>query len=125
MKKLADDIDGRFVDYSTENTIITVPVDRNRTQSVTGYLIDRNNLRVVEFMSKVCEVDSTQVDARAMLELNQELFYGKVVIHEGFLKIAATALFDHSTEDQIRDMILEVARVADELEHKLVGSDVF
>jgi len=123
MEKLADEIDGKFLEYSTENTIITVPVSRHRYQNVTGYLLNRNNTRVVEFMSRVCELHD-DIDHKAMLELNQELFYSKVVIHEGYLKVAAAALLDHCTEDLIKDMVLEVARVADDLEHHLVGADV-
>jgi hypothetical protein len=123
MEKLADEIDGKFLEYSVENTIITVPVSRHRYQNVTGYLLNRNNTKVVEFMSRVCELND-EIDHKAMLELNQELFYSKVVIHEGYLKVAAAALLDHCTEDLIKDMILEVARVADDLEHHLVGADV-
>jgi hypothetical protein len=123
MQKLADEVDGRFLEYSPENTIITVPVSRYRFQNVTGYLLNRNGLKVVEFMSKVCELHDG-INHRAMLELNQELFYSKVIIHEGYLKVAAAALFEHCTEDLIKDMILEVAKVADELEHQLVGADV-
>jgi hypothetical protein len=123
MEKLADEIDGKFLEYSTENTIITVPVSRHRYQNVTGYLLNRNHTKVVEFMSRVCELND-DIDHKAMLELNQELFYSKVVIHEGYLKVAAAALLDHCTEDLIKDMVLEVARVADDLEHHLVGADV-
>jgi hypothetical protein len=64
-------------------------------------------------MSKVCELHDG-INHRAMLELNQELFYSKVIIHEGYLKVAAAALFEHCTEDLIKDMILEVAKVADD-----------
>ena len=123
MEKLADEIDGKFLEDSTENTIITVPVSRHRYQNVTGYLLNRSNTKVVEFMSRVCELND-DIDHKAMLELNQELFYSKVVIHEGYLKVAAAALLDHCTEDLIKDMVLEVARVADDLEHHLVGADV-
>jgi hypothetical protein len=41
MEKLAVEIDGMFVDYSFENTIITVPVSRYRYQNVTGYLMQK------------------------------------------------------------------------------------
>lgn len=123
MQKLAEEIDGRFLEYSQENTIITVPVSRCRYQNVTGYLFTRHGSKVVEFMSSICELNES-IDHRAMLELNQELFYSKVIIHEGYLKVAAAALFDHCTEELIEDMILEVAKVADKLEHDLVGADV-
>lgn len=123
MQKLSDEIDGRFLEYSAENTIITVPVSRSRYQNVTGYLINRNGIKVVEFMSRVCELNE-EIDHKAMLVLNQELFYSKVVIHEGYLKVAAAALFEHTTEDLIKDMVMEVAKVADDLEHQLVGADV-
>jgi len=124
MEKLAGEIDGIFVDYSFENTIITVPVSRHRYQNVTGYLLEKPQGTVIEFMSRVCPLGSG-IDPVAMLELNQELFYSKVIIHEGFLKVAAAALFEHCTEELIRDMVLEVAKVADNLEHQLVGADLY
>ncbi len=124
MEKLAEDIDGMFVEYSIENTIITVPISRYRYQNVTGYLLDKPQGKLIEFMSRVCPMDNT-IDSMAMLELNQELFYSKVIIHEGYLKVAAAALYDHCTEELIRDMILEVAKVADDLEHQLTGADIY
>ncbi|MBD0259468.1 MAG: hypothetical protein ICV83_27430 [Cytophagales bacterium] len=124
MEKLAVEIDGMFIDYSFENTIITVPVSRYRYQNVTGYLMQKPQGTVIEFMSKVCPIGTT-IDPMAMLELNQELFYSKVVIHEGFLKVAAAALYEHCTEELIKDMVLEVAKVADDLEHQLVGEDIY
>jgi len=124
MEKLAFEIDGRFVDYSCENTIITVPLSRYRYQNVTGYLIDRPQGSMLEFMTTVCTL-RPEIDYRAMLELNQDLYYSKVLIHEGFLKVAAAALYDHCTEDLVRDMILEVAHVADDLEMRLIGCDVY
>jgi hypothetical protein len=124
MERLADEIGGKSLEYTPENTIITVPVSRHRYQNVTGYLIDRPQGRVIEFMSRVCELNN-DIDHRAMLELNQELFYSKVIIHEGFLKVAAAALFEHCTEELISDMVLEVAAVADNLELQLTGANVY
>jgi hypothetical protein len=124
LEKLALEIDGRFVEYSYENTIITVPLNKDRFQNVTGYMIDRPQGTMLEFMSTVCTLRS-EIDHRAMLELNQELYYSKVVIHEGFLKVAAAALYDHCTEDLVRDMIMEVAYVADDLEMRIIGYDIY
>lgn len=124
MERLALEIDGRFVEYSYKNTIITVPLSRDRVQNVTGYLIDRPQGTMIEFMSTVCTL-RPEIDHRAMLELNQELYYSKVIIHEGFLKVAAAALFDHCTEDLVRDMIMEVAYVADDLEMRIIGRDIY
>lgn len=124
MEKLALEIDGRFVEYSYENTIITIPLNKDRFQNVTGYLISRPQGLMLEFMSTVCTL-RPEIDHRAMLELNQELYYGKVIIHEGFLKVAAAALYDHCTEDLVRDMIMEVAYVADDLEMRIIGHDVY
>lgn len=124
LEKLALEIDGRFVEYSYENTIITVPLNKDRFQNVTGYMIDRPQGTMLEFMSTVCTL-RPEIDHRAMLELNQELYYSKVVIHEGFLKVAAAALYDHCTEDLVRDMIMEVAYVADDLEMRIIGYDIY
>ncbi len=117
-------IDGRFVEYSYESTVMTVRLSRNRYQNVTAQLADRPQGTMLEFSSTVCTL-RPEIDHRAMLELNQELHYGKVVIHEGFLKVAAAAFYDYCTTEMVRDMILEVASVADDLEMRIVGCDMY
>ena len=124
MQKYANEIDGRFIEYSDDNTIITIPMDTNRFQNVTGFLTERKGQTVVEFMSKVCDLKH-DIDYRALLELNQELFYSKIIIYDGLIQVASSALFDHCTEIQIKDMISEVAEAADNLEFKLAGVDVY
>ncbi len=57
MQKIAEEINGKFLEYSFENIIITVPVDRTRYQNVTGYLIQRPQGTILEFMSRVCEIN--------------------------------------------------------------------
>jgi len=124
MEKMALEIYGRFVEYSYRNTTIVIPVNQDRFHSVTGYLIDRPQGTMLEFMSTVCTLHP-EIDHRAMLELNQEFYYSKVIIHKGCLRVTATALYDHCTEDLVRNMILEVAHVADDLEMRILGYDIY
>ena len=124
MEKMALEIGGHLVEYSYETTVMTVRLSRNRYQNVTGCLVDRPQGTMLEFTSKVCTL-RPEIDHRAMLELNQELYYGKVMIHEGFLKVAAAVLHDHCTAELMHDMVLEVAHVADDLEMRIVGCDLY
>lgn len=117
-------IDSRSAKYSRQGTVMTVRLSRNRYQNVAIRLANRPQGTMFECTSTVCML-RPEIDHRAMLELNQDLYYGKVVIHEGFLKVAAAVLHDYCTESLVRDMILEVARVADDLEMRIVGCDLY
>jgi hypothetical protein len=74
--------------------------------------------------SKVCEFAQT-IDLKVLLEQNGHFDYSKFVLEDGFLKVEASCLTATATKEQIREMIQEVAQLADHYELKLTGKDVF
>ena len=75
------------------------------------------------FTSKVCEFSSS-LDLKVLLEQNANFDYSKFVLQDGFLKIEASCLVDTASDDQVKEMIQEVAQLADHYELKLTGHDI-
>jgi hypothetical protein len=75
------------------------------------------------FTSKVCDFNST-LDLKILLEQNANFDYSKFILEDGYLKVEASCLADSATEDQVKEMIQEVAQLADHYELKLTGQDI-
>jgi hypothetical protein len=75
------------------------------------------------FTSKVCEFKNT-LDLKALLEQNADFDYSKFVLEEGYLKVEASCLASSASEDQVKEMVQEVAKLADMYEMKLTGKDI-
>jgi hypothetical protein len=58
------------------------------------------------------------------LEQNANFDYSKFVLEEGFLKVEASCSANSVSQDQIKEMIQEVAQLADHYELKLTGKDI-
>ncbi|HOX83575.1 MAG TPA: hypothetical protein PLS08_11140, partial [Chryseolinea sp.] len=75
------------------------------------------------FTSKVCEFNSG-LDLKTLLEQNANFDFSKFILEDGFLKVEASCLVDSASEDQVKEMIQEVAQLADHYEMKLTGLDI-
>ncbi|HEX5170558.1 MAG TPA: hypothetical protein VFW11_15380 [Cyclobacteriaceae bacterium] len=124
-RQYVDQIGGQFTEYDHTKAVIVVPLSGARFQTVlvitrTG---NTSGKEQVVFTSKVCEFDSS-IDAKALLEKNLSFDYSKFVLEEGFLKIEASCLPTTVNEEQIKEMIQEVATLADQYEFKFTGQDI-
>ena len=124
-RQYVDQIGGQFTEYDNSKGVIVVPLSGARFQTVL--VISRTSTtsgkEQVVFTSKVCEYDST-IDAKALLEKNISFDYSKFIVEDGFLKIEASCLPSTVNEDQIKEMIQEVAALADQYELKFTGQDI-
>ncbi|MCX2745820.1 hypothetical protein OO013_18195 [Mangrovivirga sp. M17] len=77
----------------------------------------------VEFTSKVCEY-TPAIDLKHLLVENARFCHAKFVLSENFIKVEAATFLDNITDDLLKEMIIEVAELADEYEMKLTGLDV-
>jgi hypothetical protein len=124
MLRLAGEMDGRFIEYTSAISIITVPVEGCSCQNVIGQLINKNGEQVLVLTSKVCELCAEEENHKVILRLNQELFYCKIIIQDWQLQVTAETLFINCTEQLLKEMILEVAQVAFFLDHKIISTDM-
>lgn len=125
MQRYAEEIGGQFMEYDPDHSIIVVPVSGGRAQTVLGEVRKNElyNRKLVCFVSKVCPAQP-ELDYRAILAQTAFLNYCRFVIREGYLQLEAVAALDQSGEDALKEMIQEVANVADQFEMKLTGADV-
>jgi hypothetical protein len=71
----------------------------------------------------VCEFHPN-LDLKALLEKNADFDYSKFVLEEGYIKIEASCLTSTASQDQVKEMVQEVAKLADLFELKLTGKDI-
>jgi hypothetical protein len=125
LKKYADQIGGQFTDYDQSKSVIVVPLDRSRFQTVLAVTqksaVSGRDQAI--FTSKVCEYRAS-MDLKTLLEHNANFDYSKFVLEDGFLKVEASCLAASTSEEQVREMIQEVAQLADHFEDKLTGQDI-
>ncbi len=125
MKTYADQIGGQYTEYDPTHSIIIVPVSGDRFQTVIG-TIKKNELynrSMITFSSKVSSA-KIGLDYTMLLEQSAFFNYCRFIISDSFLKIEALAAVDGITEDTVKEMIQEVANLADQYEFKLTGTDI-
>ncbi len=115
-----------FMEYSPSLFIIKLNLPENRKHEIHAYVVVRDNVKIVEFMAKVCDLEQKKLNYKDILMLNQEkCCYSKFIIFGGMLQVAASAFYDESSEAQIVAMLNEVGQVADTMESEITGQDVF
>ncbi len=125
VQQFADQIGGQFTDYDHTKSVIVVPTVGSRFQTVVA-LTQKSPVSGREqamFTSKVCEFTSG-LDLKVLLEQNANFDYSKFVLEDGFLKVEASCLVDTASDAQLKEMIQEVAQLADHYELKLTGQDI-
>jgi len=125
MESYANEIGGTYSEYDARTSIIIVPLPDERFQTVLGTLkhSKRYDRLGIEFTSKVCAY-SPELNLRSLLEENGKLNHAKFAIVDDFVHVEASTFVETATEELIKDIIQEVANVADEFEFKLTGEDV-
>ena len=124
-RQYAEEIGGQFTDYDHTKAVIVVPLDGGRFQTILAVAraSSTSGEGQVIFTSKICEFDSS-IDLKDLLERNLTFDYSKFVLDEGYLKMQASCIGSTATEDLVKEMITEVATLADQYEFKLTGQDV-
>ena len=125
MANYATELDGQYSEYDNNKSVIVVPLGDGRYQTVLGIMRhnEKYNKTGVEFNSKVCQLNS-EINLKDLLIENGKFCHAKFVIDDGFVKVEAAAFLDSSSESILKEMITEVANLADEWEMKLTGLDV-
>jgi hypothetical protein len=125
LEQYAEQIGGQFTDYDSSKSVVVVPINGSRYQTVlavtqTSPVSGRDQ---AIFTSKVCAF-TTNLDLKSLLERNADFDYSKFVLEEGYLKVEASCLTATASQDQVKEMVQEVAKLADYYELKLTGKDI-
>jgi hypothetical protein len=125
VQEYAEQIGGQYTDYDHTKSVLVVPITGSRFQTVLAItqISAVSGRDQALFTSKVCEF-SNSIDLKSLMEQNRRFDYSKFILEEGYLKIEASCLASSVSEDQIKEMIQEVAQLADHYELKLTGRDV-
>ncbi|MEQ8244908.1 hypothetical protein [Fulvivirga sp.] len=125
MENYANEIGGTYSEYDSRTSIIIVPLPDERFQTVLGKLkhSSRYDRLGIEFTSKVCRFES-DLDLKMLLQENANLNHAKFTILDDFIHVEASSFIESATEQLLKEIIQEVANVADEFEFKLTGADV-
>lgn len=125
LKQYADQIGGQFTHYDDVKSVIVIPLDKSRFQTVlaTKQKSQRSGRDQAVFTSKVCIYDNS-IDLKTLLEQNSSFDYSKFVLEDGYLKVEASCLASSVSEAQLQEMIQEVAKLADHYEDRLTGQDI-
>jgi hypothetical protein len=125
MEKFAEEIGGQFSEYDHSKSVIIVPLEENRFQAVLGVIKhnEKFDKMGVEFSSKVCPY-SDDIDCKQLVVENAKTCYAKFVIVDDFIKVEGSTFLETTLEEGMKEIIKEVAQLADEWELKLTGLDV-
>jgi len=125
LKNYADQIGGQYTAYNSDQSIIIVPVSGNRFQTVIGTIKknDLYNRSIVTLNSKVCDVHPA-IDYKMLLEQAAYFNYCRFIISGNHLQVEAVADVNGVSEPSLKEMVQEVANLADQYEMKLTGSDI-
>ena len=125
MKKYSDEIGGQYTDYNESLSVIIMPLSGGRFQTVIGS-IKKNELynrQLITFTSKVCAYQP-EIDLRMLLEQTAYFNYCRFVIKDGYIQVEAVSPLEAVSEETIKEMLQEVANLADQYEMKLTGADI-
>jgi hypothetical protein len=125
VKQYADQVNGQFTEYDHTKAIVVVPTSDGRFQTVLLTLENSKSSanQMAVLSSKVCEYNSS-IDLKNLLEQNATTDYSKFIIAEGHLKVEASCLSHNASEEELKHMIQEVAKMADSYEMKFTGKDI-
>ena len=125
IENYAEQIGGQYTGYDHTRSVIVVPLNDGRFQTVIIATEPSNlsgNTRVV-FSSKITNYDPG-MNLKELLEASSNFDYSRFILREDQLKVEASCLADAATEDEVKFMIQEVASIADQYEMKLTGKDI-
>lgn len=112
-------IDGTYSEYDDVTTVVIVPVDDHRFQTVFAHDEGGDGIK---FNTKA--VDPLEdLPYKEVLDDNSKHKFARLELENGILYVTARAL-PGSSPDGVARMLKDVGAVADAWEHKLTGQDV-
>jgi hypothetical protein len=125
MKKYSEEIGGQYTEYNDTLSVVIVPLSGGRFQTVIGTIKENQlyNRKLITFTSKVCAYQPN-LDIKMLLEQTAYFNYCRFIIKEGYVQVESVSPLDGISEITIKEMVQEVANLADQYELKLTGSDI-
>lgn len=125
VQQYAEQIGGQYTDYDHSKSVVVVPLQGSRFQTVLA-LCQKSQVSGRDqavFSSKICEFNR-DLNLEDLMKQNAHFDYCKFVLEDGYLKLEASCLASTASESQLKEMLQEVAQLADHYEMRLTGKDV-
>lgn len=127
VQQYAEQIGGQYTDYDHTKSVVVVPLNDSRYQTVLALRqkspVSGRDQAV--FSSKVCEFQKgLNINLEDLMKQNAHFDYSRFVLEDGYLKVEASCLASTASEAQLKEMLQEVAQLADHFEFKLTGRDL-
>lgn len=124
-QKYAKEIGGEFRDYDESQSVIIVPLEDGRFQTITGHITHNESYdrEVVQLKTKVCHL-SEEIPYKELLSESASYPYSKFIVEDGFLKVEAINFLVNLNDKMIKEMFREIAVHADSWEYKITGKDI-
>jgi hypothetical protein len=125
MKKYSEEIGGQYTEYNESLSVVIIPLSGGRFQTVIGSIKENElyNRKLITFTSKVCAYQSN-IDVKMLLEQTAYFNYCRFVIKDGYVQVEAVSPLEEVSEGSIKEMLQEVANLADQYEMRLTGTDI-
>lgn len=123
LEDYSNEVGGKVIPYTDNQSIVIMPTKHGRFQRVLAWTRTTGKHKFLEFDSKVCEW-TDGIDMKKYLTEASSFTFSRLIIKEGFLQVASSVFVDEATIDLIKDMVREVAEIADDLELQITGEDV-
>ncbi len=124
-EQFAKDINGSYTEYDERKSVFVIPLPDGRNQTVIASIeyFEEYDREVVRVDSKICPLFSP-IKYSEILAASTRFIHARFIAEDEFLKAESSFFLDHLDEDVIKEMILEVAKVADDWELAITGKDV-
>ena len=119
MQDASSIIEGTFSEYDDVTTVVIVPIDEHRFQTVFAHDEKENGIK---FNSKACD-PMDELPCRELLQENADHKFARLELENNILYVTGRAL-PGSAPEGVAAVLKEVGVVADVWEHKLTGQDV-
>ena len=122
--QFAQETNGTYDEYDERKSVFILPLANGRNQTVIAEIKTHDSGReFVRVDSKVCKLFSP-IKYSEILAASVDFIHARFIAEDDFLKVEASFYLDNLNESIIKEMILEVAQLADDWELEITGEDI-
>ena len=120
----AKEVDGTYDEYDDMKSVFIIPLANGRNQTVIAEIKEHTDGReMVRVDSRICKLFSP-IKYSEILAASVNFIHARFIAEDDYLKAEASFYLDNLNEGIIKEMIMEVAQVADDWELEITGEDI-
>lgn len=120
----AKEVNGTYDEYDEMKSVFIIPLANGRNQTVIAEIKQHTDGReMVRVDSRICKLFSP-IKYSEILAASANFIHSRFIAEDDFLKAEASFYLDNLNEEIIKEMIMEVAQVADDWELAITGEDI-